>query len=734
MKIVRIIVAILIVALIAFLTTFQKPQPISTIEEPLVEPVEVVKIALDPENPLRIPILEYHNFGEVDSRWTRSPDTFYNDLLWLYNNDFRPISIDEFMNMDFTRLEAGKLPFILTFDDSSMGQFRYLSDETIDPRSAIAMLDKFTQDYTDFGPQATFFVLPGGFGQPGRFERKIEYLRDTGREVASHTYYHDNLSEISAEDIRKTLQKAEDYVGFEMSSLAYPNGLFPDGEEEMAVVDEFVDSAFLVGARSSLMPDNEDFDAMMIPRIQAIDEEWIRHFDRQPGETERSQNPLKFTPFVAGVEYVDEQPFPFEECEPFEFTPANSGGKTLWKYIEYKWSKFQVNKPKDLEFKNEKFYYKITGEEDGLAEKFLSNSRHYRTKDFKTAIIEANPDSNFEKDEEVVIPDIPLFFVKQKIDAKQPWGVYLTAYSATSDEGPRIIDQLKEQGGQLIIFDVKEIDGHVYFETDAPLAHESGAQDRILYSDLDNYVRYWHEQGIYLAARIVIFKDINLASNRPDLAIQSTAGGPWANREGVVWLDPSNEETQDYILELVEELAMAGVDEIQFDYIRFPTLGPVNQTDYNFDEANMEKYEVIRNFIVRVNDRLKPYESKLSLDVYGVIVWNNEYDSKSTGQKMACLGPYIDVVYPMVYPSHFGPGFGGHANPGDAPYYFVAESLELFNKYLEGTNTEVRPWLQAFAWRVNNYGQWYVDEQVKATNDQGWKGYALWNAGNNYFY
>jgi len=124
----------------------------------------------------------------------------------------------------------------------------------------------------------------------------------------------------------------------------------------------------------------------------------------------------------------------------------------------------------------------------------------------------------------------------------------------------------------------------------------------------------------------------------------------------------------------------------------------------------------------------------LSLDVYGVIVWNNEYDSMSTGQKVACLGPYVDVVYPMVYPSHFGPGFGGFANPGDEPYYFVAESLKLFNKYLEGTNTEVRPWLQAFAWRVNNYGQWYVDEQVKATNDQGWKGYALWNAGNNYFY
>lgn len=732
MKVVRIIVAILVVGLIAFLTTVQKPQPVPPIEEPPA--IEIVKVVYDEDNPPRIPILEYHNFGEVDSRWTRSPDTFYDDLLWLYNNDFRPVTVDEFMAMDFARLETGTLPFVLTFDDASMDQFRYLSDESIDPRSAVAMLDKFAQDYPDFGPQATFFVLPGGFGQPGRFERKIEYLRATGREVASHTYYHDNLSETSVEDIRKTLQEAEDYMGFEMTSLAYPNGLFPDGEAEMEAIKEFVDAAFLVGARSSLMPDHEDFDPMMIPRIQAIDEEWVRHFNREFGETARSEVEFNFNPFIAGVEYVNEQLLPYETCKPVEFTPI-SKGKTFWKYLAYKFNKLEVNNPENLKFHDGKFHYTITGEEDqSLAGLFLSNSRHYRVSDFKKAILEANPDSNFEPDDEVVIPDIPAFKLKHPITPTNPWGIYLTAYSATSDQGPRLINQLKEKGGQLVVFDVKEIDGHVYFETDVELAKSSGALDHIQYPDLANFVRHWHEQNIYLVARIVIFKDINLTANRPDLAIQSTSGAPWETREGVVWLDPSNEETQEYILGLAEELAQSGVDEIQFDYIRFPTMGPVNETAYNFDEENVEKYEVIRNFIARVNDRLVPYESKLSLDVYGVIVWNNEYDSRSTGQKMACLGPYIDVVYPMVYPSHFGPGFGGYASPGDEPYYFVAESLRLFNKYLEGTDTEVRPWLQAFAWRVSNYGQWYVDEQVKATNDQGWKGYALWNAGNNYFY
>jgi hypothetical protein len=335
--------------------------------------------------------------------------------------------------------------------------------------------------------------------------------------------------------------------------------------------------------------------------------------------------------------------------------------------------------------------------------------------------------------DEIVIPDIPLLLVKDIIEAENPWGIYLTGYYAVSDEGKRLIEMLKQRGGNLVVFDVKEIDGYVFYPSEVPLVKETGADEHVVIPDLENYVRYWHEKGVYLAARIVIFKDINLANSRPDLAIQNKSGGLWENREGVVWVDPSNEETQNYILGLTEELAKAGVDEIQFDYIRFPTLGPVENAKYNFDEENMEKYEVIRNFIARVDDRLKPYESKLSLDVYGVIAWNEGYDAISTGQRMECLGPFIDVVYPMIYPSHFGPGFGGFDNPGDHPYFFVDESIKLFKEYLEGTDTVIRPWLQAFSWRVSNYGQWYIDEQVKAAHDNDIYGYALWNASNNYF-
>lgn len=682
----------------------------------LIFPQQV--FAQDEQPPPKIPILEYHNFGDVDSRWTRSYDKFRGDLQWLYNNDYRAVSIDRFMNLDFEGLENGMKPVILTFDDSSKNQIK-----------AAEIMDEFLEEHPDFGTAATFFVLPFGFA-----EEEISYLIDSGRQIESHTYGHENMDELTPEELEFTLTEAESHFGLEFNYLAYPNGI-PPLDENFKYLEPHVDAAFLVGAEPALLPTHEDFDPYMIPRIQTIDDEWLRHFNRQPGETERSEIAEKFTPFKVGDPTEPIKKYPYEECKPFEIERP-SFGQIAWKWLNYKADKIKVNvPPQDLNYKNDKYYYTITGEEQGsIAEKFFDYSRHYRISDFQKAIVEANPEANFEAGEEIEIPDIPKFLIKQPIDVDDPWGIYFTAYTATSDQGPRLVEQLRERGGQLVVFDVKEIDGHVYFPTSAELAHQTGAQDKILYPNLENYVRYWHEKGVYLAARIVIFKDINLAGSRPDLAIQSTAGGPWSNREGVVWLDPSNEETQNYILTLVEELAQAGVDEIQFDYIRFPTLGPVNQTNYNFDEATMEKYEVIRNFIVRVHDRLKPYESKLSLDVYGVIVWNNEYDSQSTGQKMGCLGPFIDVVYPMVYPSHFGPGFGGFGNPGDHPYYFVQESMALFKKYLEGTNTAIRPWLQAFAWRVSNYGQWYIDEQVKATYDEGGAGYCLWNAGNNYFY
>jgi len=707
------------------------------------------KIKLEAQTPgvvFKIPVLEYHNFGEEESRWTRSYSNFYNDFLWLYNNDYRPITVQQFIKMDF-KMDLGKKPFLMTFDDASGSQFRYLEDGTIDPNSAVAIMDKFIIEHPDFGTSATFFALPYSFGQADSIQKKLKYLVETGREIGGHTFGHETLDELDDIGIQKTLAEHEIYIqeqlesDYKIQSLAYPLGVYPDGELfeyiKKGIYDGHayeINAAFLVGSEPSLLPTDANFDAYKIPRIQTIEDQWIMWFNREPGEVEKTDKKPNFSPYIVGVEAAVEEPkYPYESCKPVDFTPK-SKFNSFWKSLNNKMKISEKNPiPEELVEKDGEYFYTIKDGDNSLAEKFLSYSSHYRVSDFKTAIVNANPNKDFIAGDEVVIPDVPKFNVNIPALQNNLWGIYLTGYYAVSDEGMRLVDELKKRGGRLVIFDVKEIDGDIYYPSNVPMVKAIGAGSQITIPDLDNYVRAMHAKGVYLAARMVIFKDITLANARPDLAIHDQSGNVWDSPEGLAWLDPSNVETQNYIMDLAEEVAKSGVDEIQFDYIRFPTQGDVNSTKYNFDEASIEKYEIIRNFIARVKDRIAPYGTKLSMDVFGVIVWNNAYDSQFTGQRMECLGPYIDVVYPMIYPSHFGPGFAGYDNPGDYPYYFVSESVKLFQQYLAGTNVKIRPWLQAFAWRVDNYGWWYVDEQVKAAHDTGVDEYALWNAGNVYF-
>ncbi|MBN1494357.1 polysaccharide deacetylase family protein [Candidatus Peregrinibacteria bacterium] len=709
----------------------------------------------------KIPVLEYHNIGEEEARWTRSYDNFYNDLLWLYNNDYRPVTVQQFITMDF-QLEIGEKPFLLTFDDASASQFRYLEDGTIDPNCAVGIMDGFISEYPDFGSSATFFVLPYSFGQSNSIDKKLKYLIETGREIGNHTFGHESLDELDAEGIQKTLAENQKYVqeilgsDYKVQSLAYPLGIYPDGDLFEYIKKGIYDgnlyeinAAFLVGAQPSLLPVDANFDAYKIPRIQAIEDEWKRHFNREPGETEKTEKKPNFSPYVIGApvdfipsenitqpseEVVPEEPkYPYELCNPADFTPRSKFAN-FWKSFEFRTKIAEKNNiPSELVKKQGRYFYTIQDGDGSLAEKFLSYSSHFRVGDFKNAILAANSGKDFVIGDEVVIPDIPEYKINFFAPEHNLWGIYLTGYYAVSDEGMRLVDELKSRGGRLLVFDVKEIDGDVYYPSNVQMVKDIGADKRITIPDLGNYVRAMHAKGLYLAARMVIFKDIRLANARPDLAIHDINGNVWNSSEGQTWLDPSNEETQNYIMDLAEEVAKSGVDEIQFDYIRFPTQGNVNSTKYNFDETVVEKYEVIRNFMARVKDRIAPYGTKLSMDVYGVIVWNNAYDSQSTGQRMECLGQYIDVVYPMIYPSHFGPGFAGFANPADSPEYFVSESIRLFNQYLAGTSVKIRPWLQAFAWRVSDYGWWYVNAQVKAAHETGVDEYALWNAGNVYF-
>lgn len=280
-----------------------------------------VKVDYKAANELgRVPVLEYHRFGPVEERWTRTYDNFRKDLEWLYNNDYVLVNASDFAAGKLD-VPGGKKPTILTFDDSTEGQFRYLynADGTVkrdakgqpvmDPNSAIAILDAFYAKHPDFGRAATFYVLPNAFEKDSA--EKLKYLVATGREIGSHTANHANLSKLQPAQIRENLAKAQALVAkqlgtsFEFQTLALPFGIFPKSEEgfEAVIKGSFEDQKYhhravmLVGADPAPSPFDKKYNSSKVPRIQAIDDEWIRHFARKPGATAR--NDERFRPYVS---------------------------------------------------------------------------------------------------------------------------------------------------------------------------------------------------------------------------------------------------------------------------------------------------------------------------------------------------------------------------------------------------------------------------------------------------
>ncbi|HSA14830.1 MAG TPA: putative glycoside hydrolase, partial [Spirochaetota bacterium] len=237
--------------------------------------------------------------------------------------------------------------------------------------------------------------------------------------------------------------------------------------------------------------------------------------------------------------------------------------------------------------------------------------------------------------------------------------------------------------------------------------------------------------GFYTVARIAVFRDHLLAETDPSLAIQSARGGVWNRGEKEIWCDPTNRKVQDYNIALAAELCSMGADEIQFDYIRFPTVGNQSDARYRNDFGAMGKQSVIAHFLKRARREISSRNALVSIDIFGVVAWGKEVDIRKTGQQIGMLASNCDVISPMLYPSHFNDDFDGFANPGDNPYYFIYNGCRRVIE-LSGKKAAVRPWLQAFKWRVSRYDSSYVIKQIQASDDSGAMGYLFWNAANNY--
>lgn len=311
-------------------------------------------------------------------------------------------------------------------------------------------------------------------------------------------------------------------------------------------------------------------------------------------------------------------------------------------------------------------------------------------------------------------------------------GLYVTGSTAGRGSFPQLVQKMKEHGINAVVFDAKDITGIINYQSSVPWVDKLNTHEKRPIQNIGKMIRLLKENGILVIARLAVFQDHLLAEKAPSLAIGSRKnGGVWNKGSKEIWLDPTNKQVQQYVMDLSMELLDLGADEIQFDYIRFPTTGNLRDAIYAYDYGKMPHQKVITHFLDRAHRAVSAKNALLSVDIFGVVAWGKEKDIANTGQDIAMLAKHCDVISPMLYPSHFNDDFDGFANPGDQPYYFIYEGCRKVIQ-LSGGKTAVRPWLQAFRWRVSNYNSAYIREQQKGSDEAGAAGYLFWNASNDY--
>ncbi|KAF0134472.1 MAG: GTP-binding protein [Candidatus Saganbacteria bacterium] len=310
-------------------------------------------------------------------------------------------------------------------------------------------------------------------------------------------------------------------------------------------------------------------------------------------------------------------------------------------------------------------------------------------------------------------------------------GIYVTASTAQSSSRLNyLIKQCKNLNLNTMVIDVKEV-----VKTDALEL----AKEKMLNSDFVVEPSEWlkkltarlHEEGFIVTARVVAFKDDHLVIARPDLGIHLAGGALYRDRKGGRWANPYLREVRLYN-EIISEIAAAsGVDEIQFDYIRFPTEGAAKSIPYN---TKTTKVEIINEFLKGTKARLDKYNVSLAVDIFGITAWQDLKDVNSLGQSLEAMSKYLDVLSPMLYPSHFHAGYDGFSNPGSYPYHFMNTGVKKSQEILASAEctTKLVPWIQGFNMRSPNFGSNYIREQIKACHDEGIDSFLIWNARNVY--
>ncbi len=279
-----------------------------------------------------------------------------------------------------------------------------------------------------------------------------------------------------------------------------------------------------------------------------------------------------------------------------------------------------------------------------------------------------------------------------------------------------------------IVIDTKDEAGVVFYATEVETAHEVGAV-QVSYRP-DVLLADAKDRGLYTITRIVTFQDFHLGSAFPELAVTDLADGTaWTTDNGQVWLDPTDRDSWDYPLALAEEACRLGYDEIQFDYVRFPTDGPVDRASYDGPADAAGRSIAITSFLAEARNRLNPMGCAVASDIFSVVLTST--GDQGLGQQIEDLAAVVDVISPMIYPSHYSTGWFGFDCPNDHPAEVVGNALDDGMPRIQGPAI-VRPWIQDFTFGCGRaYGEEEVRSEIDAVEERD-LGWILWNARSNF--
>ena len=319
-------------------------------------------------------------------------------------------------------------------------------------------------------------------------------------------------------------------------------------------------------------------------------------------------------------------------------------------------------------------------------------------------------------------------------------GIYVSAQMAgTKNLFQKVVGLVERTEINTMVIDVKDGSGALAFIPKDP-ALADHALVKPLIPDLAAFTKPLRDKGIWLVARIFVFQDPAYVKLHPEVALKSKATGAiWRDRKGIPWVDPAHHEAWEYAAAIAKEAYEGGFDEVQFDYIRFPTDGAMSDIRYPvYDATTTTKAQNMEQFFSFLDDRLGGLGLKTSVDLFGLVMWTHDYDL-NIGQRLDIAAPHFDYISPMVYPSHYPPGFDGHANPAEFPYEVILRNMQrgmpLIAKLREdhpaARIASIRPWIQDFDLGAD-YTADMVRAQMKAAVDGGASGWLLWNARNSY--